>query len=48
VVVDAIGSPKKARYGRRQPVCVGFASNPQISAVHWQNLARAADKEAGG
>jgi hypothetical protein len=26
---------------------VGFASNPQISAVLWQNLAREAEKEAG-
>jgi hypothetical protein len=38
---------KKPVAGGGQLVCVGFASNPQISAVHWRNLAREADKEAG-
>jgi hypothetical protein len=38
---------KKPAAGGRQLVCVGFASNPQISAVHWRDLAREADKEAG-
>jgi hypothetical protein len=40
-------SKKSPLRAGRQLVCAGFASNPQISAVHWRDLAREADKEAG-